>query len=379
MNEDKATRYQRLKRRASIVSLVWSVALLTVLVVTGRSVSLRTLAERAAGASAGTSWVPAVSVAFEVALLAAVNELGSLPIAFYSGFLVERRYGLSTQHVGDWAVDQAKAFTVATLLATGAASLLYFIIRLDPDRWWLPAGAVLALLSVGVARLSPVLLLPLFYRVKPLDGEALRQRLVSLAERSGAPVLGAYEWGLSTKTRHANAALTGLGSTRRILVSDTMLSAYSDEEIEVVLAHELAHHVHRDIWKGLAFESALVLAGFYVAAQTLDWSIGPAQLRGPSDPAGLPVLLLALGAVSLAMAPVAHALSRAYERRADRFALELTRNPRAFISAMRRLADQNLAEEHPSRFVLWLFSSHPPIRDRIAAAESFAAPRGVRG
>ena len=374
MNEDKAARYQRLKRRASIVSLVWSVALLTVLVATGRSVSLRTLAERAASASAGTSWVPAVSVAFEVALLAAINELGSLPIAFYSGFLVEQRYELSKERVGGWAIDRLKSFTVATLLAIGAASLLYFIIRLHPGRWWLPAGAVFALLIVGVAKLGPVLLLPLFYRVKPLAHDALRRRLVSLAERAGAPVLGAYEWGLSTKTRQANAALAGLGSTRRILVSDTMLSEYSDEEIEVVLAHELAHHVHRDIWKGLAFESALVLAGFYFAARMLGWSsIGPAELRGPSDPAGLPVLLLALSAVSLVMAPVAHALSRAYERSADRFALEVTGNPRAFVSAMRRLAEQNLAEEHPSRFVLWLFYGHPPIRDRIAAAESFAA------
>ena len=184
-------------------------------------------------------------------------------------------------------------------------------------------------------------------------------------------VLGAYEWGLGDKTKKANAALAGIGATRRILVSDTMLAEYSDEEIEVVLAHELAHHVHGDIWKGIAFESALIVAGFYLAARVLTTFSPSIGLRGPVDVAGLPLLLLAAGAVSLVTVPVAHAMSRAYERRADRFALDLTRNPAAFISAMRRLGAQNLAEEHPSRMVQWLFYSHPPMRERISAAQAF--------
>src|SRR5213079_507327 len=137
-----------------------------------------------------------------------LNEVGSLPLGFYSGFLLERRYGLSSEPLGRWLLDQVKSFAIAL-----------------------------------------VLLLPLFYSVKPLDREALRVRLLKLADRAGAKVLGAYEWGLSEKTRKANAALAGIGATRRILVSDTMLAEYSDEEIEVVLAHELAHHVHGDIWK----------------------------------------------------------------------------------------------------------------------------------
>jgi len=178
---------------------------------------------------------------------------------------------------------------------------------------------------------------------------------------------------MDSKTRKANAALAGLGATRRILVSDTMLAEYSDDEIEVVLAHEIAHHVHGDIWKGILFESALILAGFYLASQVLHIVAGPAGLRGVDDVAGLPLLLLAAGAVSVVMMPIAHAMSRAFERSADRFALDLTRNPDAFISAMRRLGAQNLAEEHPSRIVQWLFYSHPPIQDRIATAQAFEA------
>jgi STE24 endopeptidase len=185
-------------------------------------------------------------------------------------------------------------------------------------------------------------------------------------------VLGAFEWGLSDKTRKANAALAGLGRTRRILVSDTMLAEYSDDEIEVVLAHELAHHVHGDIWRGLIFESVLMLAGAFVASRALLAADGWFGLRGAADAAGMPVLALATGAVSLALAPLAHALSRHYERRADRFALELTRNPAAFTSAMKRLGAQNLAEEDPSRIVQWLFYSHPPIRERLEAAAAFA-------
>src|SRR5262249_4237599 len=203
---------------------------------------------------------------------------------------------------------------------------------------------------------------PLFYSVKPLDRDSLRARLLALADRAGARVLGAYEWGLAAKTKKANAALTGLGGTRRILVSDTMLADYSDDEIEVVLAHELAHHLHGDTWKGIAFESALVLGGFYLAARALDAFAAFAGLRDAADVAGLPLLILAAGAVSLVMVPVAHAMSRAYERSADRFALDLTRNPGAFVSAMKRLGAQNLPEGHPSRVGRWLVFSHPPAR-----------------
>ncbi len=308
-----------------------------------------------------------------VVLLALLIEAGNLPIAFYGAFLVERRYGLSHERFGGWLREQVKAFALTLVLGVGAASFIYAFIRAMPTNWWLPTGAVFALVIVGLANIAPVVLLPLFYRVKPLQRESLQTRLLALAERAGTRVLGAYELGLEEKTRKANALLTGLGSTRRILVSDTMLATFSDDEIEVVLAHELAHHVHGDIWKGILLDSGLMLTGFYVAARVLNALAGRLGLEAPSDAAGLPLLLLAAGAVSLVMLPAAHALSRAYERRADRFALELTRNPGAFVSAMRRLGAQNLAEEAPSMLTQWLFYSHPPLRDRIAAAQSFHA------
>ena len=368
VNEDKASRYQRLKRTAEIIALVWSVTLLIGFLWSGASIGLRQLAEALIPSGAAH---PALVVLTYVVLLLIVNEVVSVPLSFYGGFLIERRYGLSNQTLRAWLLDEVKGLALGLILGTVAVSVIYFFIRLAPDSWWLPTGAIFALLIVGLANLGPVLLLPLFYTVKPLDRESLRARLMALADRASARVLGVYEWGLAAKTRKANAALAGIAGTRRILVSDTMLADYSDDEIEVVLAHELAHHVHGDIWKGLIFESALILGGFFASARVLRAWVGWFGLRGPDDIAGLPLLLLTAGAVGLVMVPAAHAMSRHYERQADRFALKLTRNPTAFISAMRRLAAQNLAEEHPSKLVQWLFYSHPPIRERVAAAQQF--------
>jgi STE24 endopeptidase len=373
VNEDKATRYQRLKRLASIAAVIWAVVLLGGLLATGLSMSLRDIAAGVAARLAPSSWQPGVTVLVYVVLLSLLNETGSLPLSFYSGRVLEHRYELSNETFRSWLADEAKSLAVGLVLGSGAAALIYWCIRVSPDRWWLLAGAAFALIIVGLTNLAPVVLLPLFYSIKPLDREALRARLLALADRAGARVLGAYEWGLAEKTKKANAALAGVGGTRRILVSDTMLAEYSDDEIEVVLAHELAHHVHGDIWKGILFESGLIVAGFFLASQALRGSAGWIGLQGVDDVAGLPLLLLAAGAVSLLMMPVAHAMSRAFERSADRFALDLTRNPGAFMSAMRRLGAQNLAEEHPSRLVQWLFYSHPPIRERIAAAQAFKA------
>jgi STE24 endopeptidase len=237
------------------------------------------------------------------------------------------------------------------------------------------AAALFAGILVLLVQLAPLLLLPIFYDFKPLDRADLVARLVQLADRAGARVMGVFEWRLGDKTRKGNAALTGIGQTRRIIISDTILAEHSDEEIEVILAHELAHHVHRDIWKGIALETTLIALGFYLADRLLAALAGSFGLTGKGDVAALPLLLLAAGAVSLTLLPVANALSRAHERSADLYALEMTRNAPAFVSAMKRLAAQNLAEEHPSRLVQMLFYTHPPVSARIDAAHVWADSR----
>ena len=364
-NEDKATRYHRLRRRASCAAALLGVLLLLVLLVSGGSAALRdAVAPLAGGTFAGT-------VVLYVLALAVAHALLELPLAFYEGVTLERRYGLSTGTTSRWWRDYARGLAVSILLAEGAALLIWSLIRWSPERWWVFAAAAVAVILVVLARLAPVVLLPIFYDFSPLERPALSARLIALAERARTPVLGVFEWRLSDRTRKANAALAGMGRTRRILLSDTLLAGHSDDEIEVILAHELAHHVHRDIWSGLAFQTALILAGFFLADAVFERAGTWFGLSGKADIAALPLLLLAVGAVGLLLLPAANAISRAQERRADRYALQMTRNAEAFVTAMKRLAAQNLAEEAPSRVVELLFYSHPPAHARISAARDW--------
>jgi STE24 endopeptidase len=313
---------------------------------------------------------PVAVVLLYILALVVLHEPVSLLLAWYSGFALEQRYGLSRQSIGGWLRDYAKATVLSVLLALAAGSLVYWTMRTWPAWWWLIAAAAALSLAGAPREPRPRAAAAAVLPVRTPRPAPLRERLERLAERAGARVVGVYRWDLGEKTSKANAALTGLGRTRRILLADTMLDQYSDDEIEVVMAHELAHHVHHDIWTGIAVETALVVLGF-LAAHLVLIGVGPVfGVRDVADPAGLPLLLLAAGAVSLVLLPLALALSRRHERRADRFALDLTARPDAFISAMRRLGAQNMAEERPSRLVQWLFHSHPPLEERLDAARA---------
>jgi STE24 endopeptidase len=365
VNEDKATRYHRLRRRASVLGTVVQTLCLLFLLVTGASVLLRDAVIAVVGHRfilVVTTYVVAVAIAL---------DLLNLPWAFYAGVTLERRYGLSTESKIRWWANHLKSTAIALVFSVAAALIVLSLARWSPQRWWIIAAVTFMLFLVLLAQLAPVVLLPIFYEVKPLARESLRDRLLTLADRAGAQVLGVFEWRLSERTRKANAALAGIGRTRRILVSDTLLADHTDDEIEVILAHELAHHVHHDIWTAIAVEAVLVTMGFYLADAVLMRFGTSLGLSGKADVAALPLLVLAGGAVSLALLPIANAFSRAHERRADRYALELTRNPTAFVAAMKRLAAQNLAEERPSLLVRLLFSTHPPTSARIEAARAW--------
>ena len=368
-NEDKSARYHRLRRRTALLDTIVQVLFLILLVLSGASIAIRVNVEVAVG----TSFIPVVIT--YVLVLAGLSELLHLPFAFYQGVVLERRYGLSRETAGRWLADHIKAAALVLAYLAVAGIVVAALIRVSPDRWWLFAAVCFAVVLIGLARFAPVLLLPLFYDVRPLDREDLRVRLMALAEKAGTPVLGVFEWRLGDRTSKANAALVGIGRTRRILVSDTLLAAHSDQEIETVFAHELAHHVYGDIWSALALEVALVTAGCYLADYVLTNFASSAGLDGKSDVAGFPLIALAGGVVSVALRPMTNALSRAHERRADRYALETTKNSSAFISAMRRLASSNLAEEQPSRFVELFFHTHPSTTARIEAAKGWAAEK----
>jgi STE24 endopeptidase len=294
------------------------------------------------------------------------------PVAYYGGFRLPHRYGLSTQTLRSWLVDQGKGALLGLGLGLLVVEVIYQLLRVAPVMWWLVAGVFLLGLSVVLTTLAPLLLVPLFYTLTPLADEELVGRLTRLAERARARVRGVFTIDLSSKSRAANAMVMGLGQTRRIVLGDTLYEDYTADEIEVILAHELGHQIRHDVWWGLAFQSGLTLVGLYVAHLVLDWAVDVLGLAGLDDVAGLPLLALVLGGFMAVTVPLGNAFSRWRESLADGYALRLTGKPEAFVSVMVRLANQNLADVEPERWVELLLHSHPAIGRRIEQAQSFA-------
>ena len=370
-NEDKATLYHRLQRRAALAATLLGVVFLFLVSATGAASSLGASLDAALGSS--RVLVPA---AFAGVLLLA-HELLGLPLAYYRGVTLERRYGLSSETRAHWWLTHLKSLVVGGMLMVIAATVLSALLALSPERWWLFASVLFAVALVAIAWAAPIWLLPIFYDFRPLDRPALTARLIDLARRAGTPVSGVFEWRLGDRTRKANAALAGMGDTRRILLSDTLLETHSDDEIEVILTHELAHQVHGDMWTSLALQVAIMSTALYAAARALDVLHGSLGIPDmPTEVEQLPVLALVAGTVMLVLSPIANALSRLHERRADRFAIERTGNAPAFMSAIKRLSSQNLAEETPPAWVEVLLHSHPSTARRLEAAQAYL--RGSR-
>ncbi len=365
-----ARAYNRLRRRLGITDFVLGLALLLLLLVTGWTGKLRDLAYRAAGDDY------TLAVLIYVALLSLLGKVAGLGLDYY-GFRLEHRFRLSPQKLRGWAWDQLKGWLVGLPLAAMAVEIVYFLIRHAPQYWWVLAWLVFIVLFLLFAQIAPVVLFPIFYKFVPLEDEELKQRLLRLSQRAGARVRGVYEWKLSEKSRKANAALTGLGATRRILLADTLLANYSADEIEAVLAHELGHHVHRHLPKSIALQVVTTLVGFWAANQVLGVAIHRLHWFGSlADFANLPLLALVAAVLSFLLLPAMNAFSRFNERQADRYCFSAVPSVAPFISAMRKLGEQNLAEQQPSRFVEWFFHSHPSIAKRVAAAEAWAQAEG---
>ena len=307
-----------------------------------------------------------------------IYYLINLPLGYYAGYVLPHRYDLSNQTFPGWALDQVKGVLVGGALGLLVLEVIYAVLRAAPETWWLWAGLILLLLNVVLANLAPVLLFPIFYKFKPLDEEHadLADRLIRLAERAGTRVRGVYQFDMSRRTKAANAALTGLGNTRRILLGDTLINEFTADEIETVLAHELGHHVHRDLPVGLLVESAITLGGLYLASVGLNWGVAVFGFESPADIAALPLFALVLGIYGLVTMPLSNAYSRWRERRADAYALEVTGKGEAYASALTRLANQNLADAEPEEWVEMLLYSHPALSKRIANAQGYSLGHG---
>ncbi len=362
----ESRQYNRTKRWLGVADVTVGFGVLAVLLATGWSGTMRDLAER------GASQNYPVAVFLYVAMLMLISKAIGLPLEFYESRL-EHRYDLSNQNLGSWLWDELKGFLIGLIAATVVAELLYTLMRHAQEHWWIYAWAVFLGLMILLAQVAPVVLFPIFYKFEPLENEELKRRLIVLSERAGTRVRGVYKWHLSEKSKKANAALTGLGATRRIILADTLLDNYSDDEIEAVLAHELGHHVHRHILKSIMMQAAITLLGFFLANEVLRYAVERRNMfETISDFANLPLLILVSTVLSLVLMPLLNAYSRFNERQADRYCFQSVATVEPFITSMNKLAQQNLSEKSPSPWVEWLLHSHPAVTKRVSAAEQWA-------
>lgn len=358
-----AKTYQRFKLRLSLLSIILDLVVVAFLLFSGLTIHLRNLVMQ----WTDNAWLV---VLYFFLILGLAMQLLSLPLDYYRGFHVEKRFGMSNQTRRGWLWDWIKSFLISGLLGLGAVELIYFLLRTTGQNWWWIAALMVMGVLVILAKLVPIILIPLFYRIKPLEREELKARLLALAERCGTSVMDVFEMQLSAKTRAANAALAGWGSTRRILLGDTLLHDYSDDEIESVLAHELAHHHYGHIWKGMVAQAGSMLMGFYLADKLLLWGVNVRGYNSIADVAAFPLLALSFVLIALVLLPLMNGLSRHFERQADRFAVQLTRQPQSLASAFRKMAVQNLSDPSPHPIVEFVFYSHPSINRRIAALQA---------
>jgi len=371
--QKQAKEYARINRRLWLVDTLFSALYALVWLFLGWSISLRTWLSTLIidrwSLTTGADWL---LVAFFVAVFGGIYAILNLPLGYYSGFVLPHRYGQSNQSFKDWVIDQLKGLAIGAPLGLLVLELMYLALRLTGNLWWLWVAGGMLIFTVLLSNLAPVLIMPLFNKFVPLGEEhkELEERLLKLAERADTKVKGVFKFDMSKRTKSANAALTGIGNTRRIVLGDTLINEFTADEIETVLAHELGHHIHRDIPLFIAFGTLSTNLSLYLASLALTWAIAFFGFTSASDIAAFPALGLILGLYGLITMPLDNAISRWRENMADDYALQSTQKHEAFGSAFTRLANQNLGEIDPEKWVVFLFYSHPPLGERIAKAKS---------
>ncbi len=366
--QKQAKQYSRIRRRLWLVDTIFSALYALAWLFFGWSISIR-------------EWLFTITtndwlvIALYIGIFGGVFAVINLPLGYYSGFVLPHRFGQSNQSLKDWVVDQFKGLAIGAPLGLIMLELLYLALRLTGDAWWLWVAGGLLLFNVLISNLAPVLIMPLFNKYVPLGDEhkELEERLLILAKRANTKVKGVFKFDMSKRTKAANAALTGLGNTRRIILGDTLINEFTLDEIETVLAHELGHHVHKDIPFLIAFSMLSTTLSLFIASLALASAVNFFSFTSAADIAAFPALMLILSAYGLLTSPIDNAISRWREKMADDYALSSTKKGEAFASAFTRLANQNLGEIDPEKWVVFMFYSHPPVGERIEKAKRYIA------
>ena len=358
VNSTHSKKYQRIQLTVSVTEFILGLAFLILILSTGLTLRLEDLIRN----SIQNDYL--VLLAFTV-LIGIMEGVLLFPLSILSGFIIEHRFGLTDQRLGSWLWERIKSLLVSTPLMLVIIIIFYALLRRFPETWWFYLGSIMVLFAIVLARVAPVLIFPIFYKFTPLENLSLTEKVADLCSRVGLKLEGVYQFNLSKTTRKANAAFTGIGKSKRVILGDTLLNNMNDEEILAVLSHELGHYKLKHIWKGMLVGTLLTFLGLFLVGQLYDISRNLFGFESPEQIAALPLIAILLTIYQLVTAPLMNAYSRSNERAADDFAIKLTGNAAAFISGLNKLAQQNLADRTPHPLVEFLFYSHPPIEKRI--------------
>jgi len=361
-NELKEKAYNRIKIRLNIAGMVIDLGLLVLLAFSGLALFIASHST-----VTGNDYVNFLVFVFLCGLLFSVI---SIPMDFYGGYVVEHRFGLSNQTVAGWVKENLKGTALNIVIGVPVALAFYWFIRSTGNLWWFWFGIFVFVLSVLLARLAPVLIFPLFYKFKELDSGEIRERVEKILADVNIKIKGIFSFNMSKDTKKANAGFTGLGKTKRIILSDTLLENFSVDEIAVVFAHEAGHYKYRHIVKNIIFSTIVIFVSFYLCGLSYEWTVSKMGFTALHDLAALPVLMLYLSLFGLLLMPLTNSISRRYEYQADAYALKTTGNIEAFVSTMEKLAAINLADKEPHPVVEFFFYSHHSIKRRIEAARA---------
>ena len=379
--EERVRRYSAERYFLAITDIAYLAVLLFAFVRSGLSVSLAVFLQALDLAPKFLSSVYPSGDFFLMPLYVLSISVGyymlSFPLNFYRSYILERKFSLSKQKLSDWLMDQVKSAFIGFIISLILIRAFYFVLKHYPVHWWVVISLFWIILSLILAKLTPTLIIPLFFKYRKLTDEALRERILNLAQKMKVRILDVFEIDFSKKTLKANAAFVGVGKTRRVILADTLKDKYTHDEIEVILAHEFAHYKLRHLLKLILVNSAVTLLIFYIIFKTNRLVLDAFGLANLSDLAALPVVLIYFVLFGLFMQPLEAFMSRFMEKNADKLALKITGDKDAFISMMEKLAAQNLADRKPHPLIKFFFFDHPPIDERINMAKNTQEGRQV--
>jgi STE24 endopeptidase len=363
--QQKAKKLAKISRIISIGEMLFSFAYFIFALLSGLSVNIREYT-----LSVTNIWF--FQIGLYCLIFFGIPSVITYPLSLYEGYFLQKKYNLLTQNFIGWFADEAKKLFLSLIIGVPLIALIYQALKWQGDNWWIAVSIGYFILSVIAMIIVPVLIMPMFAKYTPVEDPELLDILSGLAKKSNTRIKGVYRWGLGEKTTQANAALTGIGKTRRIIISDTMLDNYTGEEIEAVLAHELGHHVNKDIMRMLAIGTFITTASLYLSSLVLKRTCLLWGLKGLSDFANIPLLLIVTTFLSLIIMPVINSYSRYREMQADLYSFKMTNKPLVLADALKKLANQNLSDISPSKIIEFLFYSHPSITNRVRYAEQYA-------